>query len=312
MTILKQTEAALHAAIRAHQQAPGPRRALRCVATRVPSLGVIVPVTGAAVAVLVAVLALGVSGGRQPLSPAQARVPAQARALVSKLAVLRRAQTAQDRSLLATVRRADHNFGSVLSSRFSSGSLIPERRRTLIAHASAGLRGIIPSLTRRVAILRGGVEVFLVVYPAAGRGGDTANLVFVFTDPRSGNLPVVGADGYRGTPAGMLSRDFTQYPCFGPVDHGSIDYNIIPDGVSRMQWLYNRQDDLGFVYRHPLTMNVPVRDNVVIATVPGRTPCELPNVVKLYGAGRLLRTIGNPALVNRITRPVRHGKPFGP
>ena len=38
-----------------------------------------------------------------------------------------------------------------------------------------------------------------------------------------------------------------------------------------------------------------------------------PDVVTLYGTnGQVISQHGNPAALNQITRPVRHGKPFGP
>ena len=84
----------------------------------------------------------------------------------------------------------------------------------------------------------------------------------------------------------------------------------MPNNVTRVRWQFPRQDHYGYVYKAPLTLNIAVHGNYAIATIPGRAPCDEPSVITLYGRdGNVIAHKGNPANLERITRPVRHGDP---
>ncbi len=311
MTLLPRTEATLRAAIRAHQDSRQPRRARRCLGGLVPPSTVLIAV-GAGVALLVAIGALALGGHSVTRSSGGSRVPVPtgARQLAAVLGVLRRPQTAVDRSLLARVRDAQQRYAAYVRL-FSRGPAGGERLPALLH----GLAGIVPSLTRHVTEIPGGGSVFLVVYPQSIQaGGDTAELVFVFTNPTADRRPVVGADGQRGLTAPQIQQlPLNQFSCFGVGTRRTVDHAIVPDGIARMRWIFNRQDALGFVYPHPLTLRVPVHSNAVVELVTNRAACASPDSVTLYAPnGHPSKTYGDPAVANRITKPVRHGTPWGP
>jgi hypothetical protein len=88
-------------------------------------------------------------------------------------------------------------------------------------------------------------------------------------------------------------------------------WGIVPNQVARVRWQFGRQDPLGYVFKAPLTVDMTARGNVAAIAIPDRASCDRPTVVTLYGHhGQLLSQTGNPANLNRITRPVRHGNPF--
>jgi hypothetical protein len=119
-----------------------------------------------------------------------------------------------------------------------------------------------------------------------------------------GGQPVAGGGG---EPAAELSS-FQQPSCFGYTDH-----MIVPDGIARIRWSFARQDGLGFVYKRSLTVNIAVRDNTAIATVRARPACERPDVATAYAAdGHVIASYGNIGSLDRITRPIRRGRPWGP
>ena len=78
-------------------------------------------------------------------------------------------------------------------------------------------------------------------------------------------------------------------------------------------WVFARQDRLGFVYPKPLTIDIPVKNNIAITNIPERAPCVSPAVVRWYAAdGHIVASQGSLAGIDQITRPVRHGRPWGP
>jgi hypothetical protein len=202
------------------------------------------------------------------------------RKLETKLAVLRRPQTAKDRSLGALIARIT-----------GRGSLV-----------ARDLSGVIPSLTRFTQTLPDGREVFLVVYRGIlGPGGrisqtppGLAIIGLVIVQPnaeRTDGGPVSGGAG-GATPGSLyfLARH-------GPNGcDGTTLHNIVPDGIARIRWQFPSEDENGNVYKAPLTVNVSVRQNVAIATINGRAPCDRPTGVTLYNArGQIISKIGGTA-----------------
>jgi hypothetical protein len=176
----------------------------------------------------------------------------------------------------------------------------------------------IPSLTRYTQTLPDGQEVFLIVFPGIPGPGRTirpasrnlANIGLVLVPPHTDLTDGEGlSEGGGGATAGSLYFFARRGPngCDGHTLH-----NIVLDGIARIRWQFPRQDQYGYVYKAPLTVNVPVRQNVAIATINGRASCDKPSVVTLYNArGRIISKLGNAAGLG-ITRPIRPGPPPGP
>ncbi len=311
---LPELERELRAAIRARESRkteserehdPAPRdKAAWAWARRRPRIGTVAATACSLLALAIAgVLLIALrahSSTARPRLGTSEQIPAPVRRLETVLAVLRRPQTAKDRSLPALIHRALRIDGR------SPGTRL------------AALYGAIPSLERYTQTLPDGREVFLVVYRNLGGpdgaprrplpGIATIGLTIVQPDGKSTNDPQVTAGGGGATPGSLyfLARHGPN-GCAGAALH-----NIVPDRVARIRWQFPRQDQYGYVYKTPLTVNVQVRQNVAIATVKGRAACDKPTVVTLYDArGQIISKIGNAADLNRITRPIQPGSPPG-
>ena len=289
---LPELERELRAAIRARasldtqhdrrHEKPQRGKPSRLWTTRRPSLG-------AVAATVCSVLALAIAGvllislhthhsGPPRHSAAAEQIPPGVRKLETKLAVLRRPQTAKDRSLGALIARA-------------------AGRRSLVAR---DLERVIPSLTRYTQTLPDGREVFLVVYRGIGgpsgrirpTPADLAIIGLVIVQPNgkpTGGGPVDEGGG-GATPGSLyfLARH-------GPDGcDGNTLHNIVPDGIARIRWQFPSEDQSGNVHNTPLTVNVPVRQNVAIATINGLVSCAKPTAVTLYNAsGQIISQIGS-------------------
>ncbi|MGI8712303.1 MAG: hypothetical protein ACR2NR_03800 [Solirubrobacteraceae bacterium] len=165
-----------------------------------------------------------------------------------------------------------------------------------------------PSLTRLVETLPDGRDVFMLVQrPDSRTPRYMVGLVFLQPNGASAhNGPSIAGGDDDASSANL--GDLSQPSCFGFTDH-----MVVPDAITRIRWSFARQDALGFVYRRPLTINVAVRNNAAITTVTARPPCESPDVATAYAPdGRVIASYGNPDNLNRIIRPIRHGRPWGP
>jgi hypothetical protein len=247
------------------------------------------PSIGAVTVAVCSVLALVIAGvllislrSHHPTAPSQPagsqQIPAAVRKLETKLAVLRRPQTAKDRSLEALIT---HGTG----------------RHSLVA---SDLSHVIPSLTRYTQTLPDGREVFLVVYGSIPGPGDRlrrpppglAIIGLEIVQPsggRTGQGGPVGGGGGGATP-GSLYFEARHGPngCDGDTLH-----NIVPDGIARIRWEFPGEDRSGSNSTTPLIVNVPVRQNVAIATIPGLVSCAQPTSVTLYSpSGAVISQIG--------------------
>lgn len=186
---------------RAARRKLGPKRRRRLTP------GAVMVTLGAAVAVVVALVAL-VAGGHRSQTVSSAGVPSGARQLVAELAVLRRPQTAADRSL-------------------------PAR---LVNAAPA----IIPSLTRLVATEDLGKQhtrVYLVVTSpqpcrsggSVPRGGDAVSLIIA--------TPPIGTYGADFTASQLRSFAVTPIPTLATGGR-EIVASVVPDGVTRVKWTF--------------------------------------------------------------------------
>ncbi len=237
------------------------------------------PSLGAVAATVCSLLALGIAGvllislrshhSAPPRPPAASQqVPAAVRKLETKLAVLRRPQTAKDRSLGALIARV-----------LRPGSLV-----------ARDLSSVIPSLTRYTQTLPDGREVFLVVYRGnpgpTGRIRRTSRIAII-------GLVVVQPDGKRTDGVGPVSGGAggaTPGSLYFEARHGpngcdgNTLHNIVPDGIARIRWEFPGEDQSGNVSNAPLIVNVPVRQNVAIATIKGLVSCAKPTSITLYNA----------------------------
>jgi len=260
---------------------------------------VIVGVAWFTVIVVLAVAAVILTtGGSRPAAPTAGHRTAH----LVPLAVFSQPQTAIDRSLPGVLRTAAR-----------LGGLPP-------TSAADALRGTIPSSTHYVETLPGDREVFIssvrdAAPPRPGHSSPSAvaeagvRLIIVQPDGKWTHgppivAPTLGSADNRS--AYMEAVGGGGAGCFLDTYIG-----VAPNNVSRVRWEFPRQDRQGYVYKAPLTVDIPVRDNVVATTIPQRATCDGPSVVALYGPrGGLLIQTGRTANLDRITRPIRHGNPF--
>lgn len=268
---------------------------------RLPGFGGVMVAVSTVLAVAVAVFAIVLLGHGRSRRPVHPPVVAG-----SPLAVFRRPQTDKDRSLPALVRRAATLGG--LGNGF----------------VESVLAGTIPSQTRYIETLPDTREVFLTVLrntfpqsllprhrpggpvPRVPAGEILVRLVIVQPDGKwIDGQPVVSPT------LGSVNNRIAYIDAVGGGGC-SLDthWSIVPNRVARVRWQFPRQDSYGFIYNAPLTVNIPVRGNVAVATIPARASCDHASVVTLYGpSGQVLGHHGSAANLNRITRPIRHGNP---
>jgi len=264
-----------------------------------------------ALSVIVAftVAAVVITTGRhtQPAGPTRGATSTQsiARFAASQFAVFSRPQTVKDRSLPAVLGRAVRLGG--LGPGFES-----------ILH------GAIPSLTRYTQTLPDGREVFLAVYhpseflPGGAPKGlderlaksrdESVSLRLIIVQPNgkwTDGQPVLDPGGSYAAKYAYIEARAGRQGC-----GVSTYWNIVPNQVAQIRWQFPRQDAYGYVYKAPLTVNIPVHENTAVATIPTRASCDRPSVVTLYGHnGQILSHAGSATNLNRITRPIRRGNP---
>lgn len=224
-----------------------------------------------------------------------------ARYAASQFAVFARPQTAKDRSLVAAAREA-------------------VRRGGLGGGLKGQLDGLIPSLTRYTQTLPDGREAFLAVYDPASVLPPRARAHLPLPDIFIAGPVIVQPDGTwtDGQPLDAPKGGTSSRAAYITARTGgqacSLDtYTaIVPNRVARIRWQFGRQDRLGYVFKGPLTVNFIIHDNLGVATIPERASCDRPAAVTLYGdSGQVLSQTGSTRNLDRITRPVNHGNPFG-
>ena len=163
----------------------------------------------------------GVSGGPQSLA--------------ARLAILRRPQTALDRTVSPS---------SVLSG-------LTDHRHT------------VPGLMRLAATVRttsGVVRVFVIVRAAQTPTG--AGRPASLDDQDQAWAVTIGARGANAT-SGLTAAQLDA-PGVVASENGVIQ-SLVPDGVTRVRWVFNGQAADGASQRRPITIHPTVRDNVAIA-----------------------------------------------
>jgi hypothetical protein len=257
-----------------------------------PSAGRLVATLSVGVAIATAALSLVLLGRHHetptpatqgPSSLAQLERNPAIRQAIDHFAVLRRPQTAADRSWAAGQRSNPQS-----------------------------LQQVIPTLTRLARTIDG-KRIFLTidrVSRLAGRPGGPAQHAYVLTVAL-----VDGHDNVFEAPYNPNVGDYTIVP--GPLaPNSSLSVSVIPDGVSKVRWVYRcppagTESIVGPAPGHAAscssmpgrtTIYPPIRGNVAAADVPiSKTPAT----VTWYD-----RT-GNAILVwNRSKRSEQHPKPF--
>ena len=159
------------------------------------------------------------------------------------------------------------------------------------------LSGIIPSSMRYTQTLPDGREVFLALAHGSNVRQPMLRLLIVAADGswRDGQ-PIVGVgmglpdnrialrEALRG---GGCSTNMTN----SGSGHGLTEWNIEPNGVARVRWQFAGQTQ---PVTKPLTLDVPVRGNTAVATVPHFANCEQKSAVTLYNHdGQIIASHGH-------------------
>jgi hypothetical protein len=235
------------------------------------------------IAVVAAVLAVS---GHRGASTQSHPVPSSRPRNTSELAVLQRPQTARDQTLPAVVRRAAR-LGGVNKPATQSA-----------------LSGIVPSSMRYTQTLPDGREVFLARVHIPKVHQPVLRLLIVAPDGswRHGQ-PIV--DTSFGLPDNRIARIEALHGggCSTNNPSGSgrglTDWSIEPNGVARVRWVFLGKTAQGQSHSKPLTLQVPVRGNVAVATVPGFKWCKLPSAITLYNQdGQIVGSGGVRANLN--------------
>ncbi len=231
------------------QSAPTPRRQ---PAFRPPSGvgGAVALVASIAVvaAVVVAFVSLGGRSSPTGVAPVPAGTPAGARALVARMAVLRRAQAAADRLPVSVSAQLGTGPKGMLPFRFP----------------------IIPSLTRLAATINAGAGPLAAVdiYVVVGRpGGYPADIVTT--------LAVAGRAGHRYLLGIPDVEDVQTAVATGGLTGGAVgsagsangtrgvNAGVVPDGVTRVKWVFR------FAGGRSVTVYPKVESNVAVSRAAG-------------------------------------------
>ncbi|HEY1520374.1 MAG TPA: hypothetical protein VGL78_18880 [Solirubrobacteraceae bacterium] len=172
--------------------------------------------------------------------------------------------------------------------------------------------GVLPQLTRLAAVLPGPQRIFLSVerFRNAPGGEPPAG---------SYSLDIDIVSPGRDTSANFGPNvNYTVFPLASPgLQTGSrtapIWASIIPDGVVRVRWTFACPpgDAAHCSSRQPITITKPVRNNVAAATVPGTAEgcgpapgaCAAPATVTWYGTGGQVVAAFSRSNKQNLTRP---------
>lgn len=265
---------------------------------------------GAAVAVALAVAAAALIavGHRNGASTRPTPVPQAEQPLFSILGVLRRPQTAADRA--AALRLAD--LPAAQRAR-AERKLAAEEHRL----AARGIHNL--SLQRELKRLRAQKLPARAPDPQARLAAVTpwGEQVILVPD-RSGTLctdfiyagQTGGSSANCGLTAALIEagRAWSLEGAgreFAGGSSGVRLFIVVPDGVAKVAFVLSRESGVpgGPTYRHPLSVLVPVHNNVAFVQVT-RQCCNGGPVTRWYAPdGRLIKQTGNPAASNRVSGP---------
>lgn len=289
-----QLEAELRAAVARGAAQPAPSRFRGRLRP-----GDVTAAVAVAVSLAIAVLALAFLGHGHRIAKTPAATPTAARPvpsfqqLLANFAVLRRAQAAADRSWQPACD---------------------------CGNASREL----PKLTRLAATLSDGDRVFLTVeqFRAGGQLNQAAGTysLSVWVLDRRGNSSATNFGP---------NVNYTVFPFSSPRPrvHPSAPAltwaSIIPDGVKHVRWTFACNPallPLRCADRRSVTVNLPVRNNIAAARIPGTGECDPrggicrpPAVVTWYGAsGQVVASFSRAAKSNLTAPPFIHSSPTRP
>ena len=244
-------------------------------------------VAGSVLVVIAVVAVVLTVNGHRGVSTESRPVPSAQPASGSELAVLQRPQMARDRTLPAVVRRAAR-LGRVNK-----------------PAAQSALSGIVPSSMRYAQTLPDGREVFLARVHIRNVRQPVLRLLIVAPNGSWRHGQPIVAPSF-GLPDDRIARIQALHgggcsannPASGS-GRGLTDWSIEPNGVARVRWQFASQDQ-GQPGSKPLTLDVPVRGNTAVATVPGFTGCEQPSAITLYNQnGQIIGSGGVPRNLHR-------------
>ncbi len=231
---------------------------------RVPAGGVAVALSTLCTVTVaaVALVALGHRAPRAPRSPGSRAPVSSARTLEAVLGVLRRSQTAADRSY-----PVDSSF-----------------------RGRQGPTQVIPRLTRLVATITtptaGRVRVFLIVSRllteafALRRGSYVVSVVTIAGHSESYGATERLTAATLQAPGKVASGLFTSPTGLNP--NRGVTASIVPDGVARVKWIFSGAR-IGILHPRKVTNYPQVANNVAVAAIrPGDGPLAS---ATWYGAG---------------------------
>ena len=259
MTLLPEVRDELWATA-ARRAAADRHRSLR---VGLPRFGRGLALTAAVVCPVLVVVALVFAGGHRPAVPDTEAGPRNISALIDRLSVLRRPQTAADREFPR----------GVVGDTAETGLALDRRLVRLLA--------VLP--TRRLGTVRVYLIVQVVRHPRAqastrsDRRGTAVASLFAITS-RADN----GHPGYAGTrPVSAAQLDDPVQPLLG-VGPSNLQVGLVPDDVSRVEFVYSGAR-FGVVQPHPVSVSVSARNN--FAVVRSRAADGPLLRVTWYGAG---------------------------
>ncbi|MEO8967026.1 MAG: hypothetical protein ABI355_05435 [Solirubrobacteraceae bacterium] len=193
-------------------------------------------VLAAGVAIAVAVATLMFLGHTPAALEQPAATPAGASALVARLGILRRPQIPADLALSA---------GGALNG-------LPDYRQ------------IVPSLTRlavTVATPSGPVRVYVVVRRPGGTNRYRRALARTGYQAWAVTVRGSGSNATQGLDLTAQGLDRPDVIAFG----NGVDQSLIPDGITRVRWVFSGRSASGQQLRGPVTLSPTIRNNVAAA-----------------------------------------------
>jgi hypothetical protein len=280
-----------------HRLSRGPHRSLGRLA------GALWGGVAVAVALAVAAIALIAGGHRQGATTRPTPAPSTAGPLSSILGVLRRPQTAADRAALLEPAVASYQAALERYRAAEAIHAVTPKERLILRLRARQLRAArVPDpLARLAAVTPWGEEMILVPY-RAGRSEELC-MDFAFVGGMGGGggncgLTAALIEAGQGWSLEGAGREFAG------GSTGVRLFIVVPDGVAKVAFVLSRGSGVagGPVYRHSLSVLVPVHNNVAFVQV-NRQCCD-GRVTRWYAAdGRLIKVTGNPAASNRVTGP---------
>ena len=267
------------------------------------SLGAVVAAAIAGSSVLLALGAVILLGGHARPTPVPAAAAASRRQLIDILGVLRRPQTAADRNptLLRELGRSGPALallgGTPDMPLIRLAGVTPWGQKVFVVPLKPPTAQPVARTLRRFPRFPRSLAHLMLSHRPAGEtvelfagGGDSPET--------AAQVEASGTALLEGAPGGAPKRDpGLQAPVRGVV--------LVPDGVAKIAILLPRQQIPGDPpYAHPLTVDVPIHDNVGWFEVNRYIDAVGFEHMIWYGpSGVVVKRIGYPADLNRVLEP---------